>query len=69
MAGVERAYEGGFPLNSISVCDVPTLGGAGRAVDDGDPARYEVLTFDRETLTYKKLILRWHPPGRCAVLQ
>jgi NAD(P)H-nitrite reductase large subunit len=62
MAGVERAYEGGFPMNSISVCDVPTISvGLVEPPDDGDPARYEVLDdYDRETLTYKKLILRGH---------
>jgi len=49
-------------MNSISVCDVPTISvGLVEPPDDGDPARYEVLDdYDRETLTYKKLILRGH---------
>lgn len=60
MAGHDREYDGGFPMNSISVCDVPTISvGFIEPPDDGD--RYEILDdYDRETLTYKKLILRGH---------
>jgi len=60
MAGYDREYEGGFPMNSISVCDVPTISvGIIDPPDDGD--RYEIMDdYDRESLTYKKLVLRGH---------
>jgi NAD(P)H-nitrite reductase large subunit len=60
MAGYGRAYDGGFPMNAISVCDVPTISvGIIEPPDDGD--RYEILDdYDREKLTYKKLVLRGH---------
>jgi NAD(P)H-nitrite reductase large subunit len=60
MAGQDRVYEGGFPMNSISVCDVPTISvGLIDPPEDGD--RYEIIDdYDRETLTYKKLVLRGH---------
>jgi NAD(P)H-nitrite reductase large subunit len=60
MAGYRRAYDGGFPMNAISVCDVPTISvGIIEPPDDGD--RYEILDdYDREKLTYKKLVLRGH---------
>jgi NAD(P)H-nitrite reductase large subunit len=57
MAGVEREYEGGFPMNSIEVCGVPTIsvGLTDPPEDDG----YEVLErYDRETPAYKRLVLR-----------
>jgi NAD(P)H-nitrite reductase large subunit len=68
MAGGDRAYDGGFPMNAISVCDVPTISvgfidppddgghGAGRGLD-----RYEIMDdYDRVSLTYKKLVLEGH---------
>jgi NAD(P)H-nitrite reductase large subunit len=60
MIGEPRAYEGGFPMNSIGVCDVPTISvGIVDPPDDGE--RYEVMDdYDRERLTYKKLVLRGH---------
>ncbi len=61
MAGVEREYEGGFPMNSVEVGGVPTIS---VGVIDPDPERdmqeegYEVLEeFDREKGVYKKLVL------------
>jgi NAD(P)H-nitrite reductase large subunit len=58
MAGGDCEYEGGFPMNAISVCDVPTISvGLVDPPDDGD--RYEILDdYDRESLTYRKLVLR-----------
>ncbi|MBN1246013.1 MAG: NAD(P)/FAD-dependent oxidoreductase [Anaerolineae bacterium] len=60
MAGADRAYEGGFPMNAISVCEVPTISvGLIDPPEDGD--RYEIMDdYDRATLTYKKLVLRGH---------
>jgi NAD(P)H-nitrite reductase large subunit len=57
MAGVETEYAGGFPMNSIEVCGVPTI-----SVGLTDPPRdedgYEILDkYDREALLYKKLVL------------
>ncbi len=60
MAGVERTYEGGFPMNSISVCDVPTIS-VGLTDPPQDGERYEIIDdYDRESLVYKKLVLRGH---------
>jgi NAD(P)H-nitrite reductase large subunit len=58
MAGVRKSYGDGFAMNSIEVCGVPTI-----SVGISDPQRgddgYEVMeAYDRETLTYKKLVLR-----------
>ena len=60
MAGIDREYEGGFPMNSISVCDVPTISvGLIDPPDDGE--RYEILDdYDRQSMTYRKLVLRGH---------
>ncbi len=57
MAGVEREYEGGFPMNSVEICGVPTIsvGLTDPPEDDG----YEVLErYDREAPAYKRLVLR-----------
>lgn len=56
MAGAEREYEGGIPMNSVEVCGVPTI-----SVGITDPQKdgYEVLEeFNREEMAYKKLVLR-----------
>ena len=60
MAGFDSEYAGGFPMNSIGVCDVPTVSvGLIDPPDDGE--RYEIMDdYDRETLTYKKLVLLGH---------
>jgi NAD(P)H-nitrite reductase large subunit len=62
MAGVEKTYEGGFPMNSEDIAGVPTI-----AVGLTDPEgqgpsehkdEYEILErYDRSTLTYKRLVL------------
>jgi NAD(P)H-nitrite reductase large subunit len=60
MAGVEKRYDDGFAMNSIEVCGVPTISvGLTDPPEDGEG--YEVIDeYDRETLSYKKLILHHH---------
>jgi NAD(P)H-nitrite reductase large subunit len=58
MAGVRKSYGDGFAMNSIEVCGVPTI-----SVGLSDPAKgdegFDVMEeYDRETLVYKKLVLR-----------
>ena len=58
MAGGERAYGGGFPMNSVEVCGVPTIA-VGLTDPQDEMGRIEILErYDREALTYKKLVLR-----------
>jgi len=57
MAGVEKTYEGGFPMNSEDIAGVPTI-----AVGLTDPQEnrdeYEIIEkYDRTALTYKRLVL------------
>lgn len=56
MAGVDRRYEGSFPMNSIEICGVPTI-----SVGLTDPPRdedYEIIDkYDRDAQVYKKLVL------------
>lgn len=57
MAGVEREYEGGLPMNSVEVCGVPTISVGLTDPPEGDG--YEVLErYDREAPAYKRLVLR-----------
>jgi NAD(P)H-nitrite reductase large subunit len=57
MAGVETTYGGGFPMNSIEVCGVPTIS-VGLTDPPKDEDGYEILDkYDREALIYKKLVL------------
>jgi NAD(P)H-nitrite reductase large subunit len=57
MAGVPKTYEGSFPMNSIEVCGVPTIS-VGITDPPREDAEYTVIDkYDRETLTYKKLVL------------
>ncbi|MCX7681383.1 MAG: FAD-dependent oxidoreductase [Anaerolineae bacterium] len=59
MAGAERVYEGGFPMNSVEVCGVPTISVGITDPPEGDG--YEVLErYDREALSYRRLVLRDH---------
>jgi len=56
MAGVEREYEGGIPMNSVEVCGVPTIS---VGITDPQEDGYEVLEeLNQEEMTYKKLVLR-----------
>ena len=58
MVGAPREYEGGFPMNSVEVCGVPTIS-VGITDPHEDEDRYEVMeTYDREATTYKRLVLR-----------
>jgi NAD(P)H-nitrite reductase large subunit len=57
MAGVGKTYEGGFPMNSIEVCGVPTIS-VGLTDPPQESNEYEIMDrYDREALTYKKLVL------------
>jgi NAD(P)H-nitrite reductase large subunit len=60
MAGVEKEYEGGFPMNSVEVCGVPSISVGitdPRGQEDAD--RYNVIErYDREAPVYQKLVLR-----------
>jgi NAD(P)H-nitrite reductase large subunit len=58
MAGTEREYPGGFPMNSVEVCGVPTIS-VGLTDPQDDRDKYEIMEYcDRETPVYKKLVLR-----------
>jgi NAD(P)H-nitrite reductase large subunit len=57
MAGVEKTYEGGFPMNSEDIAGVPAI-----AVGLTDPKEHEdeyeiIEKYDRAALTYKRLVL------------
>ncbi len=55
---VDKEYDGGFPMNSVEVCGVPTIS-VGVTDPREDTAQYEVLEFfDRSEPVYKKLVLR-----------
>lgn len=60
MAGKDKAYEGGFAMNAIEVCGVPTTSvGIIAAPENDDADRYEILVkHDREASVYRKLVLR-----------
>lgn len=58
MAGTAKRYEGGFPMNAIEVCGVPTIS-VGICDPPIDADSYEIMeAYDREALSYKKLVLR-----------
>ena len=58
MAGVEKEYAGGFPMNSVEVCGVPTIS-VGLTDPQEDKGRYEIMEdYDPEVATYKRLVLR-----------
>lgn len=60
MAGGDKAYEGGFAMNSLEVCGVPTTAVGVTAVPENDDAdRYDIVVrYDREASVYRKLVLR-----------
>jgi NAD(P)H-nitrite reductase large subunit len=60
MAGEDKAYRGGFAMNSIEVCGVPTTSVGLTAVPENDNAdRYDIMVkHERETTVYRKLVLR-----------
>ena len=48
MAGVDKKYEGAFPMNSVEICGVPTIS-VGLTDPRADEERYEILDeYDRE---------------------
>ena len=58
MAGVEKEYDGSFPMNAIEVCGVPTIS-VGLTDPPQDSREYEIMDkYDRKALVYKKLVLR-----------
>lgn len=58
MAGGEKTYPGGFPMNSVEICGVPTIS-VGLTDPRDNPDLYETLDYiDRNALVYKKLVLR-----------
>ena len=58
MAGAEKVYEGGFPMNSVEVSGVPTIS-VGLTDPKENRDEYEIIEkYDREAQTYKKLVLQ-----------
>jgi NAD(P)H-nitrite reductase large subunit len=60
MAGEDKAYEGGFAMNAVEVCGIPTTSvGVIAAPENDDANRYEIMVkHDREASVYRKLVLR-----------
>jgi NAD(P)H-nitrite reductase large subunit len=60
MAGGDKAYRGGFAMNSVEVCGVPTTSVGVIAVPENDNAdRYDIMVkHNREATVYRKLVLR-----------
>jgi NAD(P)H-nitrite reductase large subunit len=57
MAGGEKKYVGGFAMNSIEICDIPTISMG--LTDPPAGKGYEVLqALDEEKPTYRKIILK-----------
>ena len=57
MAGGERVYDGGFPMNALEICGVPTVSVG--LTDPEDADEYEILdAYDGARPMYKKLVLR-----------
>lgn len=58
MAGEYREYEGGFPMNSVEICQTPTIS-VGLTDPKEEIGRYEFLQkYKRDPVLYKKLVLR-----------
>ncbi len=58
MAGVEKTYGGGFAMNSIEICGIPTIS-VGLTGPQEETDRYEVMErYDRKSTVYQKLVLR-----------
>ena len=58
MAGVDKEYPGGFPMNSVEICGVPTVS-VGITAPREERDSYEVMEeYEREVPLYKKLVLR-----------
>ncbi len=60
MAGVEKTFEGGFPMNSVEICGLPTIS-VGLTDPQEELDEYAVVEkYDRKNMTYRKLVLRDH---------
>jgi NAD(P)H-nitrite reductase large subunit len=58
MAGVEKTYEGGFPMNSEDIAGVPTIA-VGLTEPQEHQDEYEIMErYDRAALRYRRLVLR-----------
>lgn len=53
---IKKEYTGGFPMNSVELCNIPTISvGLTDPKEDG----YEILkTYDKKNLRYKKIVLK-----------
>jgi NAD(P)H-nitrite reductase large subunit len=59
MAGVEKEYAGGFPMNSVEVCGVPSISVGITAPQEESMEGYDVIErHGHEVPTYQKLVLR-----------
>lgn len=57
IVGVPRTYDGGFPMNSVSVGDVPIISVG--ITDPKETDEYEIIThYDRDAMVYKKFVLQ-----------
>ncbi|HUS80394.1 MAG TPA: FAD-dependent oxidoreductase, partial [Armatimonadota bacterium] len=56
MAGAEAEWDGGLVMNSVAVCEMPTVSvGITSGLDEG----YEVLeTLDEDSYEYRKIVMR-----------
>jgi nitrite reductase (NADH) large subunit len=55
---VEKTFQGGFPMNSVEICGLPTIT-VGLTDPQDNPEEYAVLeNYDRKNMTYRKLVLR-----------
>lgn len=54
MAGGSEEYEGSFAMNSIEICDVPTIS---VGLTDPDEDHEIIEYYDEENFVYKKLVL------------
>ncbi|MFP3903190.1 MAG: NAD(P)/FAD-dependent oxidoreductase [Armatimonadota bacterium] len=55
MAGADRSYDGALVMNSVSVCDLPTIS-VGRTEAGGEGVE-ELIDCDEDSLHYRKIVL------------
>jgi NAD(P)H-nitrite reductase large subunit len=57
MCGIRREYAGLFAMNSVQICDIPTISFG--VTDPPEERGYEVLrNLNKDTGTYKKIVLK-----------
>ncbi len=57
MCGIPREYAGFFAMNSVQICDIPTISFG--VTDPPEERGYEVLrSLDKDTGSYKKIVLK-----------